>query len=112
MMCNQKVRDTIVGGILRKCIKIHEERDIQYGPSEDNFTEIAYVTTRLSLSGKTFTALDIAVCMIATKEARYKYALNHPEMENQNKVVYDCLIDWINYIAIMENVRALTSKDA
>jgi len=111
-MNSPEVRDTIVGGILRKCLKIHEERDGQYGPSEDAFTNTASVATRLSLSSKTFTTLDIAVCMVATKEARYKYALRHTNMKNHSKVVHDCLVDWINYIAIMENVRILTSTEA
>jgi len=100
-MCKHKARETIVAGILRKCLKIHEERDGQYGPSEDNFTDIASIATRLSLSGTLFTALDIAVCMVATKEARYKYALSHPNMEEQSKVIHDCLVDWINYLSLI-----------
>ncbi len=109
MMTNKKrTEPDIVADILKECAKIHEVRDIQYGGSYENFTDVAAIASRLSLSGIRFNALDIAVCMVAIKEARYKYALNHPKMKNHAKVVHDSLVDWINYIAIMENVRILT----
>lgn len=74
-----------------------------------NFTDIAAIATRLS--GKQYTALDVAMCMVATKEARYKYALTHTDMKDQHKVIHDSLVDWINYIAIMENVRILMQQN-
>ena len=100
--------------ILEECISVHIERDIQYGGSYDNFTEIAIIATKLATSEsdpRFFTALDVADCMIATKEARYKYALNHSDMKNHDKVVHDSLIDWINYIAIKENIRRIIHEN-
>ncbi|KKL88201.1 hypothetical protein LCGC14_1927090 [marine sediment metagenome] len=102
----------IVSDILNECIEVHEERNKQYGGSYSNFTDIACIATMMSVQDKIFTPVDVAVCMIATKEARYKYALNHPDMKNRDKVIHDSLIDWINYTAILENVRILTDKDA
>ncbi len=106
-----KNKRDIVSDILKKCIKVHEERDKQYGGSYSNFTDIAHIATMMSLD-KQFTSVDIAVCMVSTKEARYKYALNHPNMKDRYKVIHDSLVDWINYTAIMENVRILSDKDA
>ncbi len=99
----------IVSDILKECIKVHEERDLQYGGSYGNFTDIACIATMMSRN-KQFTPVDIAVCMVSTKEARYKYALNHPDMKNRDKVIHDSLVDWINYTAIMENIRILTKE--
>lgn len=123
---------TIVAEILSECLEIHAERHIQYGPSENNFADTAEIATRLSLDGKKITLLDVATFMVAIKEARYKYQyklwqdfllaadeedledddLNEDELavahNHDEKVLHDSLIDWINYLAIMENIRILT----
>jgi len=109
-MNNQNKPVDIVSDILKECIKVHEERDTQYGSSYGNFTNIANIMTRLS--DKNYIPMDVAICMVATKEARYKHALTHSNMANHKKVLHDSLIDWINYIAIMENIRILSDKEA
>lgn len=115
-MCEEKeskqpIVNTIPAEILQECLEIHCMRHKQYGHSEDNFTHIANIASRLSLGGDEYNALDIAILMVAIKEARYKYQYqlqNKAPEEYDEKVLHDSLIDWINYIAIMENVRIKT----
>ncbi len=91
--------DPVVVQILNECLRIHKERHAQYGFCHDNFDSIAETATRLTHKHKVITALDIAVVMVATKEARYKF-----QCEN-GLDRHDSLVDWINYIAIMESMR-------
>ncbi len=127
-MSKQKSVNTITAKLLTECLEIHSERHVRYGPSEINFADIAKIATRVSLQCKKFTALDVVTVMLATKEARYKHQyklwqdfleeddndLDEDEGEEaevySEKVLHDSLIDWINYLAIMENVRILTQN--
>ena len=103
--------DTITSEILESCLNIHAQRGLHYGDIAENFTDIADIATRLFSEGIIITPVDIAIVMIATKEARYKYAAAHPLMPDRKKVMRDSLIDWINYIAIMENLRILSEEN-
>ncbi len=91
--------NTVVTQILEECLRIHTERHQQYGHFKPNLTKIAENATRLSLKGRTYTALEVATVMVAVKETRYKFQHEH------GVDVHDSLIDWINYIAIMESLR-------
>ena len=91
--------DPVVVQILEECLSIHKKRHKQYGFCHDNFAAIAEAATKLSHTEHQFTALDIAIVMVSTKEARYNFQQKH------GLDVHDSLIDWINYIAIMESLR-------
>ena len=107
-MSSNKNSVVFVDNILKECTRVHLERDKQYGDSFKNFTEIAEIASRIfqTVDLAFYNSLDIAIIMVAVKEARYKYAVNHlTEITNGEKVIHDSLIDWITYIAIMENIR-------
>lgn len=109
-MSSNKNSVDFVDNILKKCAQVHLERDKQYGDSFRNFTEIAKIASRIFPDVGDYPAyynpLDIAIIMVAVKEARYRYAVSHlTGITNGEKVIHDSLIDWITYIAIMENIR-------
>ncbi len=96
---------TITAEILQECLDIHKDRDKQYGSSEKSFKEIADIANSLLMEEGSRTATDIAICMIATKLHRYQFAIQNTDLPNREKVIHDSLIDCINYLAIMENIR-------
>ena len=101
--------ETEVTKLLTECLRIHAERHAEYGPSEKQFVDVADLASALSPDGKKYCALDVAVLMIAIKEVRYKRfakKLNSADCTTADaEGVRDSVVDLINYIAIMENVR-------
>jgi len=93
---------TEVSEILRRCQEVHEQRHMQYGESVTALSAVASIARRLSPNGTQFTPLDVAVCMVATKEARYRHILK--SAGPNHAVLLDSLVDWINYIAIMHHI--------
>lgn len=103
------MEQTIPAEILTSCLEIHKARDKQYGSSEKSFSDIVRIMNR-SARALRVDVSDVALFNIATKEARYFYMIAHPEIPDCEAIIRDTVIDWINYIAIMENIR-LKNKD-
>lgn len=79
--------------VLTQASNLIGERGADYGGIEDNFANIANVYS--SMTGKEFTAYDVAIIMVAVKIARIK----------QSPYKDDNYLDAINYLAFAHELR-------
>ncbi len=79
--------------VLTQASNLIGERGQDYGGIEDNFANIANVYT--AMTGKSFSAYDVAIVMTAVKIARIK----------QSPYKDDNYLDAINYLAFAHELR-------
>lgn len=79
--------------VLKDCAALIGERGQDYGGVENNFKNIASIYT--AMTGKEFTAFDVAVIMMAVKIARLR----------QSPYKKDNYLDLINYAAFACEMR-------
>ncbi len=81
--------------LLKKCIDIREERWESYGTPQENFKR--WRDIHFTLYGEDYTEQQLAQIMVSMKLAREK-----------NKHKEDNIIDVINYLDIVEELRVNT----
>lgn len=84
--------------VLTEAESLIGERGQDYGDIEDNFTHIASIFT--TMTGKNFTAHDVAMVLAAVKIARLR----------QSPGKADNYLDAINYFAFAHELRPMPQK--
>ncbi|MBW8002633.1 MAG: hypothetical protein FVQ80_11530 [Planctomycetes bacterium] len=89
---------------LREAASILDGKTSDYG--HDSFQVGAAFASMIT--GKEVTATEIAAGLVGQKMARYKTLINS-DGKPVNESLHDTIVDWVNYIVLMERER---KKDA
>jgi len=89
-----------MGDKLQRCGEILLKKEKDYG--RDNFIKASFVASLIT--GKELSASDVAACLIGIKTARYAQLTVNKKIP-ENEPLDDSIVDWINYILLMERER-------